>query len=94
MIQVFKLICFRENKVENVQRIAVPTGGPWLQAASPAWCSFRSRLEVAVRESSLHCYRDSPPPPRWSAERKALMGDGLLIPRGSLLPGGPHRLVE
>lgn len=80
--------------MENVQRIAVPTGGPWLQAASPAWCSFRSRLEVAVRESSLHCYRDSPPPPRWSAERKALMGDGLLIPRGSLLPGGPHRLVE
>lgn len=35
MIQVFKLICFRENKVENVQRTAVPTGGPWLQAVSP-----------------------------------------------------------
>lgn len=28
MIQVFKLICFGENKVENVQRRAVPTGGP------------------------------------------------------------------
>ena len=26
MIQVFKLICFGENKVENVQKTAVPTG--------------------------------------------------------------------
>lgn len=28
MIQVFKLICSGENKVENVQRGAVPTGAP------------------------------------------------------------------
>lgn len=28
MIQVFKLICFGENKVENVQKTAVPIGGP------------------------------------------------------------------
>lgn len=51
-------------------------------------------IEVTVVVSPSTCHMDSPPPPRWSTERKALMGDGLLMPRGSLLLGGPHRLVE
>lgn len=38
MIQVFKLICFGENKVENVQRIVVPTGAPG--------CRRRARLSA------------------------------------------------
>lgn len=35
MIQVFKLICSGENKVENVQRRAVPTGGPGGRRRAP-----------------------------------------------------------
>lgn len=50
---------------------------------APALRVLRSR-----RESAPTCHMDSPPPPRWSTERKALMGEG------SLLLGGPHRLAE
>lgn len=46
MIQVFKLICSGENKVENVQKIAVPTGGPGCRRR--AQLSAPSLLEVTV----------------------------------------------
>lgn len=50
MIQVFKLICFGENKVENVQRRAVPTGGPGCrqraQLSAPFLQILRSRSRV------------------------------------------------
>lgn len=48
MIQVFKLICFGENKVENVQKTAVPTGGPGCrrraQLSAPSLLFLRSQL--------------------------------------------------
>lgn len=87
MIQVFKLICFGENKVENVQRRAVPTGGPGCRRRARL-CAPALRVLRSRRESTSTRHMDSPPPPRWSTERKALMGEG------SLLLGGPHRLAE
>lgn len=59
-----------------------------------------STLSAALR-SQFHLlkerkegYMDSPPAPRWSTERNALSGEGLLRPRVSLLPREPQRLEE
>lgn len=60
-----------------------PGGRRRARRRAPALRVLRSR-----RESAPTCHMDSPPPPRWSTERKALMGEG------SLLLGGPHRLAE
>lgn len=49
MIQVFKLICFGENKVENVQRRAVPTGGP-AAGGEPRLVLLAFASEVTARE--------------------------------------------